>query len=855
MSMSEHRSPLLANDAESSSSGGGDRMKPPRKESFEISPKLRLSPSKENMSPTDSDVQIAVDVIPDGEHGGFEFSHEGLSSAEAKRRLLEFGPNSLPEVKISKWYIFCQQLWQPMPIMIWIAAIIEAALSNFDDMGVLLFIQFFNATLGYKEITSAGDAVAALKRSLQTRAEVFRDNRWMVISAVEVVPGDMVKLASGSAVPADCRVNEGQIDVDQSAMTGESLPVTMFKGDKCIMGSTVCRGETEGTVEFTGANTVYGKTAKMLENTAELSNLQKLLIKIVSILVVICFVLCVTVLGYLIDLTGSIQEAISYAVVLMVASIPMAIEIVTTTTLALGSSELAARGAIVTRLAAIEDMAGMAILCSDKTGTLTKNVMELQEETPIYEKGQTQYTLLRYAAMAAKWREDARDALDRLTLGSVDHKSLEAVVQTNYVPFDPVVKRTEGTVIENGITFKTTKGAPNVLLDLCLDASVGGDDRQVADKVNADVKALGEKGIRSLAVAKTDPRDGKWRMLGLLTFLDPPREDTAQTIREAIAFGVAVKMITGDHLLIAKEMAKRLNLGTFVLSAEGLPMLGDDKKKPENLSQNYGDLCLAADGFAQVFPEHKYLIVECLRELGYKVGMTGDGVNDAPALKRADVGVAVAGSTDAARSAADIVLTEPGLSTIVHGIFCARQIFKRISNFLTYRIAATLQLLVFFFIAVFAFRPINYMPAGWQTMPNFPDDFVWSPYYHMPGESSLIFLRREAFLSACSFTRSLAHPFPPPNSDHVDSHHPPERLQPHRHWVRSRDPATDAMCVEQVGLVFHIHRPGCGGLGLVAHSSPLFAQQLGPQGILFPNRTGRPLLRPGDDLDLPQGVH
>jgi H+-transporting ATPase len=544
----------------------------------------------------------------------------------------------------------------------------------------------------------------------------------------------MIKLASGSAVPADCRLNEGQIDVDQSAMTGESLPVSMYKGDKAIMGSSVSRGETEATVEFTGANTVYGKTAKLLAATTEHSNLQKLLIKIVSILVVVCFVLCTTVLIYLIDLTGSVPEAISYAVVLMVASIPMAIEIVTTTTLALGSKELVSHGAIVTRLSAIEDMAGMSILCSDKTGTLTKNVMELQEHTPVYSPGETQYTLLRYAAMAAKWKEEARDALDRLTLGCVDMKSLDAVVQTAYMPFDPIVKRTEGTVIENGSTFKTTKGAPNIILSLCVNSDDGASAASVADQVNEDVRQLGERGIRSLAVAKTNAQ-GKWIMLGLLTFLDPPREDTAQTIVEAVNYGVAVKMITGDHLLIAKEMAKRLNLGGFILPADNLPMLGsEDKKKPEKLSENYGDQCLSADGFAQVFPEHKYLIVECLREMGYKVGMTGDGVNDAPALKCADVGVAVCGATDAARSAADIVLTTEGLSTIVHGIFCARKIFKRISNFLTYRISATLQLLIFFFIAVFAFHPVKYMPKDWQTIPDFPDKYEWAPYFHMPGE-------------------------------------------------------------------------------------------------------------------------
>jgi H+-transporting ATPase len=443
------------------------------------------------------------------------------------------------------------------------------------------------------------------------------------------------------------------------------------------------------------------------------------------VLVVVAVILCLIVFLYLLLEEGtSVSEALSFTVVLLVASIPMAIEIVTTTTLALGSKELSHHGAIVSRLAAIEDMAGMAILCSDKTGTLTLNKMVLQDHTPIYSQGESQYSLLRYAAMAAKWKEPARDALDTLVLGSVDMNSLSAVEQLSFMPFDPIVKRTEGTIREKGIVYKTTKGAPHVLLKLCNNESTNA-------LVEADVQSLGSRGIRCLAIARTD-EGGNWYMLGLLTFLDPPRPDTADTIRSAHEYGVIVKMITGDHLLIAKETARVLSMGDYVVSSEGLPLLDNDTKaKPANLSRDYGDLCLAADGFAQVFPEHKYLIVECLRELGYKVGMTGDGVNDAPALKRADVGVAVAGATDAARAAADIILTEEGLGTIIHGIVISRCIFVRIRNFITYRIAATLQLLIFFFIAVFVFPPNKFMPENYQSLSSF-DHQPWPGYFHMP---------------------------------------------------------------------------------------------------------------------------
>ncbi|KAJ1381318.1 E1-E2 ATPase-domain-containing protein, partial [Ochromonadaceae sp. CCMP2298] len=276
-------------------------------------------------------------------------------------------------------------------------------------MGILLMIQFTNASIGYYEITKAGDAVAALKKSLKPIATVKRDGVFVNIDAALVVPGDLVLLASGSAIPADCRVNEGEIEVDEAALTGESLPVTKFQGSSCKMGSTVVRGEVEGTVEATGAETFFGKTAALLGGDNESSNFQKLLVEIVMVLVVISTALCLIVFIYLITKV-SFTEALSFTVVLMVASIPIAIEIVTTTTLALGSKELSQEGAIVTRLAAIEDMAGMSILCSDKTGTLTMNKMMIQEETPVYKQGETQYTLLRYAAMAAKWKEPPRDA-------------------------------------------------------------------------------------------------------------------------------------------------------------------------------------------------------------------------------------------------------------------------------------------------------------------------------------------------------------------------------------------------------------------------------------------------------------
>jgi H+-transporting ATPase len=719
-----------------------------------------------------------------GEDKPFVFNTTGLSSVEAQQLLDIHGLNELPEKKVPKWKIFLNLLIAPMPLMIFSAAGIEFAIGNLPDMGILLFINFANAAIGFYETTKAADAVEALKNSLKPKATVKRDGKWQIINGTHIVPGDMVLLASGSAMPADCRVNVreeerkkqpdlvvSQIDVDQAALTGESLPVTLYEGDKTLMGSTVVRGETEGTVEYTGASTFFGKTAALLANTEELSNVQYLLITIVRNLTILSIIMCSIVLGYVWTVVN-FMEALSFAVVLMVASIPMAMEIVTTTTLALGSKELTKHGAIVTRLAAIEDMAGMAILCSDKTGTLTLNQMQIQEHTPVYSQGETQYSLLRLAAMAAKWKEPARDALDKLVLGcdtnpnGVDLKSMECIEQLDYLPFDPIIKRTEGTVkdtsrkINGGERFKTSKGAPQVLLKLV--EGVGGCDAALKKQIETDVTNLGKRGIRAIAVAKTDER-GTWKMMGLLTFLDPPRPDTKETVRLSRENGVAVKMITGDHLLIALETSRVLDMGGIIQSAEGLPLLDKETKaKPANLGRDFGDKFLAADGFAQTYPEHKYLIVEGLREIGYRVGMTGDGVNDSPALKRADVGIAVFGATDAAKAAADIVLTEPGLSTIVEGILIARRIWCRVRSFLTYRIAATLQLLCFFFISVFSYRPNDYMPKDWQHDPEFMDTKEWPPFFHMPVLMlMLITLLNDGTLITIGYDLAVAPKTPP----------------------------------------------------------------------------------------------
>jgi H+-transporting ATPase len=648
----------------------------------------------------------------------------GISSAEAERLLQIHGRNELPEKKTPGWVIFLRCLWGPMPIAIWIACIIEFALENWPDGGILLAIQFGNATIGWYETTKAGDAVAALKKSLKPLATVKRDGEWKNIDAALVVPGDLVKLGSGSAVPADCSINEGQIDVDEAALTGESLPVTMNEGDMPKMGSTVVRGETDATVQLTGLKTFFGKTALLLQSVeADLGNIHYVLAKVMFGLTSLSLVLCLTCFGYLMGAVHvHFRDALEFTVVLLVVSIPIAIEIVVTTTLALGSRELSHQRVIVTRLSAIEMMAAVNMLCSDKTGTLTLNKMEIQDHCPTFMEGMTRHGVLVLAALAAKWREPPRDALDTMCLGSADLDECDKYEQLEFMPFDPKIKRTEATLKgPDGQVFKVTKGAPNIVLALCKNK----------DKIGAEVQSIIEdlagRGIRCLTVART-LADGEWYMAGILTFLDPPRPDTKLTISRSREYGVGVKMITGDHLLIAKEMARMIDMGTNILSPEGLPKFpesGDPRDIPHNLHETHGDMMLGCDGFAHVYPEHKYLIVETLRQKGYTCAMTGDGVNDAPALKRADVGVAVHGATDAARAAADMVLTEPGLSVVVDAMIIARGVFQRMLSFLIYRVSATLQLVFFFFVACFMLPPNKYNVSKESAGEN-------SQFFHIP---------------------------------------------------------------------------------------------------------------------------
>jgi H+-transporting ATPase len=615
-------------------------------------------------------------------------SEDGLSNAGIAERLDEYGYNEIAERRVNPLLKFLSYFWGPIPLMIVVAAALSAVLHHWPDFAIILALLLLNAVVGFREEYQAGNAIAALREKLALKATVRRDGRWTTIEARQLVPGDVIRLRIGSIVPADARLLEGDaVQVDQSALTGESLPVEHGPGDPVYSGSILKRGEIEAVVYATGMGTYYGKTAQLVQEAHTVSHLQQAVVRIADYLLVVAILLAILIIVVAAVRGQSFLDVLQFALVLTIAAVPVAMPAVLSVTMALGAKALALEQAVVTRLTAIEELAGIDILCSDKTGTLTQS--RLTPGTPFSVNGADGKEVLLDAAIAS--RAEDQDPIDLAVLGAIEHEEeLKRFTVTHFVPFDPVHKRTEATVsAADGSSFRTTKGAPQVILALDPRADT------VRPEVNKAIDGFARRGFRSLGVARADEH-GEWTFIGIIPLFDPLREDSRETIDKAREMGLEVKMLTGDQVAIAREIAGQLGLGTNILDAALL-----EKTSPAEAGRLAGEI-EGADGFAQVFPEHKYHIVEVLQGRGHIVGMTGDGVNDAPALKKADAGIAVSGATDAARAAASIVLMSPGLSVVVDAIHGSRKIFRRMISYATYRIAETVALLGFLTIAILA---------------------------------------------------------------------------------------------------------------------------------------------------------
>jgi H+-transporting ATPase len=624
-------------------------------------------------------------------------SMEGLSEDEARQRLQQYGPNALAEKKVSPILQFLSYFWGPIPWMIEVAAVLSAIVRHWPDLFIILLLLSFNAVVGFWQEHQAANAVEALKKQLALKARVRRSGQWTEVDAADLVLGDIIRLRLGDIIPADVKLAEGDyLSVDQSALTGESLPVDKKPGDVAYSGSVAKQGEMVAVVTATGTETYFGKTAKLVSEAKSVSHFQKAVLHIGDYLIYLSLGLAAALLLVQIFRGAPVLTLVQFTLILVVAAIPVAMPAVLSVTMAIGASALAKMKAIVTRLESIEEMAGMDILCSDKTGTLTQNKLTLGE--PVLFDAQGSRALILAAALASK-AED-QDAIDLAVLdGLADQQVLAGYRQLKFVPFDPVSKRTEASVEDGqGRSFRVTKGAPQVILAM---SQLKSEEKDRAEKTVNDLAA---KGYRTLGVARSDSGDA-WTFLGILPLFDPPREDSAETIKRAGEHNIKVKMVTGDNRAIAKEIAAKLGLGTDIHPAD--EFFSD--KSGQTLDARQAAAAEAADGFAQVFPEHKYMIVKALQSQGHIVGMTGDGVNDSPALKQADTGIAVSGATDAARAAADLVLTASGLSVIVGAVETARRIFERMNSYSIYRITETIRVMFFVVLTmiVFDFYPIT----------------------------------------------------------------------------------------------------------------------------------------------------
>lgn len=676
----------------------------------------------------------------------------GLTSSEATQRIEKFGPNEIPENEESDFKRIIKRFWGPIPWMIEVAAILSAMAGKWEDFIIIFVLLLVNVAVDFAQESKALSALKVLKEKLAKKALVKRDGVYESIEAKWVVPGDIIKLKIGDIIPADAvAVNGNYVQVDQAALTGESLPVNKKIGEEIYGNSIVKMGEMEAVVTATAMNTFFGKTAALVVQAtkAQKSHFQKAVLKIGNGLILLT--ICLAVLLIIVSLFrhDPMLEVLRFILVLVVASIPVALPAVLSVTMAIGAMNLARRQAIVSRLVAIEELAGVDILCSDKTGTLTQNKMSIAE--PALFNQYTADDLLVYAVLAS--RKENNDPIEIPIFEKLKEKKLEekaaAFKLEKFIPFDPVIKRSEAEVLYANKRWVAVKGAPQVVLHLC-------ENESEKNKIDDTVHAFAVKGYRTLAVAIKKESEKTFSFVGLIPLYDPPREDSRATIAEAKKLGLKIKMITGDNQAIAKEIASMLGIGSNILDTNELKTDGTirelsilaeiigssllKKLSPavseaeiqilkndlvEQVNRQFSSVNLPhghirkheseiievienADGFSQVLPEDKYFIIDKLQKANHIVAMTGDGVNDAPALKKADAGIAVSGATDAARAAADVVLVAPGLSVIINAIHEARLVFERMKSYATFRIAETIRVILFMTLSILVF---NFYPV------------------------------------------------------------------------------------------------------------------------------------------------
>ena len=608
---------------------------------------------------------------------------QGLTTTEAEQRLQKNGPNQVADEKRNRLVQFIKEFWAPVPWMLEATVLLEIILRKRMEAGIIAALLIFNAVLSFIEEGRAQNALALLRKRLAVTATVLRDAAWKSIPAAGIVTGDYVRLHMGDLVPADIAIQEGNILVDQSALTGESQAVEVTQGKPAYAGSLVKRGQASGDVTATGSKTYFGKTAELVRTAKTVSHLQSMIFTVVKYLLVMDGVLVVILLGYAFFAHLPWSDTLPFLLILLVASVPVALPATFTLATGLGALELAHQGVLVTHLSAIEEAAAMDVLCTDKTGTITQNLQTLAA-VHLYPPC-TEEELLQNAACASD--ETTQDPIDLAVFAYMKVKGFHAFSEqrTSYVPFEPATKLSEATITRNGQEMHVLKGAPAAIAA----RAPGGPD------IAKDVDKLASEGSRVLAVA-TGTKDAL-RLIGLLALQDPPRTDSKELVQRLEQLKVRVVMVTGDGVTTARAVATQVGITGDACSAEELH--GDKKS---NIHQ--------CGVFAGVFPQDKFDLVQRFQKSGHVVGMTGDGVNDAPALKQAEVGIAVSSATDVAKASASIVLTNPGLMNAVSAVETSRRIYQRMLTYTLNKIVKTVQVALFLTIGVILTREFIITP-------------------------------------------------------------------------------------------------------------------------------------------------
>ena len=614
----------------------------------------------------------------------------GLSETEAQSRLNRFGPNVVKEQSSHPLISFLLKFWAPVPWMLEVTLILEILLHKDSAIIVISLLLVFNAVLGFSQEQRAQDALALLRKRLHIRARVFRDNAWKEVPAADLVPGDYIHTRVGDLVPADLELAEGAILVDQSALTGESVPAEREAGALVYSGSIIRRGEASGEVTATGSHSYFGKTAELVRTAKTKGHLEELIFSIVRYLVIMDGLLVVAILIFAVHHNMPLTTVLPFALILLVASVPVALPATFTLATAMASLSLAHKGVLVTRLSAIEDAAAMTDLFSDKTGTLTQNSLTLSATRVL--DNSTDADLLAMAAIASD--RSTQDPIDLAILEAVKTHGITTRDRTAFIPFDPSTKRSEARFLKNGVPWRAMKGAPPVIAQLA-----------EAREWEQETRTLAADGARVLAIAE-GPENGPLELTGLIALSDPPRPDALAVLTSLRNLGIRVRMVTGDTVATARVVASALGMDGAVCGREQIQDLTQD--------------CAV---YAGVFPEDKFHLVQKLQKQQRVTAMTGDGVNDAPALKQAEVGIAVASATDVAKAAASLVLTEPGLGAVVSAITAGRRVYQRMLTYILNKIVKTIQVALFLSLGLLLFHQFVVTPLLVLLL-LFANDFV-----------------------------------------------------------------------------------------------------------------------------------